>query len=63
MSTTATNTEKEDKKPINLSNQKIEAFQPIFKNTITDQPIDGLTEEKYQELLVEKHPLTNIERI
>lgn len=53
---------KEDKKPIVLSDAKKQE-EPIFKNSITGEPIIGLTQEKYEDLLAQKHPLTNIELI
>lgn len=53
---------KEDKKPISLSNLKKQE-EPIFKNSLTGDPIIGLTQEKYEELLSQKHPLANVELI
>ncbi len=53
---------KEDKKPITLSESK-KLEEPIFKNSLTEEPIHGLTQEKYDELLTQGHPLTNIELI
>lgn len=55
-------TTKKEKDPIKLGNSPV-LDSPIFKNSLTEEPIHGLTHEKYNELLAQKHPLTNVELI